>query len=71
MFMLKNMHKYQSHKINQNLLRKCIIYLQFIKYYSYEGALRYNAAQVELWKRFVDFAFNNYYLKNQDEEKTK
>jgi len=24
-----------------------------------------------LWKRFVDFAMDNYYLKNQDEEKTK
>lgn len=71
MFMLKNMHKYQSHKISKILLRKCIIYLQVINYYSYESALRYNAAQVELWKRFVDFAFNNYYLKNQEEEKTK
>jgi hypothetical protein len=26
---------------------------------------------VELWKRFVDFALTNFFIKNQDEEKTK
>ena len=33
--------------------------------------MRYNSAQVELWKRFVDFALEYHYLSNQDEEKCK
>ena len=37
----------------------------------FEKAIRYNAAQIELWKRFVSFAMQYLYINNQDEEKTK
>ncbi|CDW82944.1 pre-mrna-processing factor [Stylonychia lemnae] len=37
----------------------------------YEKSLRYNSAQVELWKRFVDFAMEIHYFTNQEEDKCK
>lgn len=37
----------------------------------FEKAIRYNTAQIELWKRFVSFAMQYLYINNQDEEKTK
>jgi hypothetical protein len=37
----------------------------------YEKAIRYNGAQIELWKRFVQFAVQYHYLSNNDEEKCK
>ena len=37
----------------------------------FEKAIRYNTAQIELWKRFVAFAMQYLYINNQDEDKTK
>ena len=37
----------------------------------FEKALRYNGAQIELWKKFVNFAVQYHYLLNSDEEKAK
>jgi len=37
----------------------------------FEKSIRYNAAQIELWKRFVQFAIQYHYIENQDEEKCK
>lgn len=37
----------------------------------YEKAIRYNGAQIQLWKKFVEFAVQNHYLVNNDEEKCK
>lgn len=44
---------------------------QKLKSCRFEKALRYNSAQVELWKRFVEFAIDYQYMANQDEEKCK
>jgi hypothetical protein len=33
--------------------------------------LRYNSAQIEVWKRFVDFSLNYHFLGAQDEDKYK
>ena len=38
---------------------------------SFEKSLRYNSAQIELWKRFVEFAIDFLYMANQEEEKCK
>lgn len=37
----------------------------------FEKAIRYNGAQIELWKRFVNFAVQYHYIQNGDEEKAK
>jgi len=37
----------------------------------FEKALRYNGAQIELWKLFVNFAIQYHYIDNADEDKCK
>jgi hypothetical protein len=53
-----------------NWLKKRKCYLLQIPH-RFEKAIRYNTAQIELWKRFVSFAMQYLYINNQDEEKTK